>query len=60
MRWLCAGVAVAALACGSAARADDAEDAAAKWVAGVGGKLTRDDSAPASRSSRSTWASTRR
>jgi internalin A len=44
MRWLCACTMVLGL--GFALRADDSEDAAIKWVEGVGGKLKRDDKAP--------------
>lgn len=44
MRWLCACTMVLGL--GLISRADSSEDAAAKWVGDVGGKLKRDDSAP--------------
>lgn len=41
MRVFVCGLA-AVVVCGLAVRADDAEDAAAKWVEGVGGRVTRD------------------
>ncbi len=44
MRAILCGLAV--LACATAVRADEAEDVAARWAAGVGGKVTRDDKAP--------------
>ena len=44
MKWQYACVAVLALCAGG--RADDAEDAAVKWVEGVDGKITRDAAAP--------------
>lgn len=40
------GLALAVSVFGCAARADDAEGAAVKWVESVGGKFTRDDAAP--------------
>lgn len=45
MRCLCV-LALAVSVLGCAARADDAEGAAIKWVESVGGKFTRDDAAP--------------
>lgn len=43
MRWLCSWVIV--VLGGPVVRADDTEDAAAKWVGSVGGRVTRDEKA---------------